>query len=153
MRIRPLRLLRIICFRNFSQHAHAPPLKTPLAPSPACFNHSIIFESLLLESIRPHPSLRTPPQDSLPTLGLAMTALPGLASAALSGRGGRGEEFLQPVGGAEPRLSPPRRHTQRKILFRVLDEVRKPAFRHGIPGCCGDLEKAAHGNLRYLPRA
>ena len=24
-RIRPLRSLRIICFRNFSQHAHAPP--------------------------------------------------------------------------------------------------------------------------------
>ena len=34
-------------FSKLSQHAHAPPLKTPLAPSPACFNHSIIFESLL----------------------------------------------------------------------------------------------------------
>ena len=31
VRIRPLRLLRIICFRNFSQHAHAPPLKSPAA--------------------------------------------------------------------------------------------------------------------------
>ena len=50
VRIRPLRSLRIICFRNFSQHAHAPPLKTPLAPSPACINYSIIFESLLLPS-------------------------------------------------------------------------------------------------------
>ena len=32
--------VRIVCFRNFSQHAHAPsaqPLKTPLAPSAACF--------------------------------------------------------------------------------------------------------------------
>ena len=38
--------LRIICFRNFSRLAHAPSLKTPLAPSPACFNHSIFFESL-----------------------------------------------------------------------------------------------------------
>ena len=59
VRIRPLRSLRIICFRNFSRHANAPPLKTPLAPSPPSFNHSpsppsfnysIIFESLLLNS-------------------------------------------------------------------------------------------------------
>ena len=82
------------CFRNFSQHAHAPTLKTPLAPSPACLNHSITFESLLLESICPHPSLRTPQQDSLQTLGLAMTALPGLASAALSGLAAAGTRLL-----------------------------------------------------------
>ena len=30
-------------------------LKTPLAPSPACFNHSIIFESLLLQLSRANP--------------------------------------------------------------------------------------------------
>ena len=38
---------------------HAPRLKTPLAPSPACFrltfNHLIIFESLLLELSRANP--------------------------------------------------------------------------------------------------
>ena len=50
--IQPLSLLRIICFRNFRRQAHAPPLKTPLAPSPACLNHSIIFESLLLQLSR-----------------------------------------------------------------------------------------------------
>ena len=47
--IQPLSSLRIIRFQNFRLHAHAPPLKTPLAPSPACLNHSIIFESLLLQ--------------------------------------------------------------------------------------------------------
>ena len=31
-RTRPFRSLRIICFRNFSRHAHVPPLKTPLHP-------------------------------------------------------------------------------------------------------------------------
>ena len=29
-------------------------------------------------------------------------------------------------------------------------EIRKPAFPHGIPACCGGLEKAAHGNLCSL---
>ena len=37
--IQPFHLLRIICFWNFSRHMHTPPLKTPLAPSPASFNH------------------------------------------------------------------------------------------------------------------
>ena len=69
-------------------------LKTPLQPSPACFNHLIIFESLLLESICPLPTLQMPPQDSLPTLGLVMTALPGLASAALSGLTAAGTRSL-----------------------------------------------------------
>ena len=62
MQIRPLHLLRILCFRNFSLHAHAPPLKTPLPPSPACFNRSIIFDGLLLQlsgAIPPRQSLRT----------------------------------------------------------------------------------------------
>ena len=60
VRIRPLRSLRIICFRNFSQHTHAPPLKPLLAPSPACFNHSIIFESLLLQISRANPPCSGP---------------------------------------------------------------------------------------------
>ena len=37
--ILPLWYLRTSGFWNFGQHAHAPPLKTPLASSPACFNH------------------------------------------------------------------------------------------------------------------
>ena len=36
---------------------------------------------------------------------------------------------------------------------RTPREVRKLAFRFGIPACYGSLEKAAHGNLRYLLRA
>ena len=52
VQIRPLRSLSFICFRNFSQHAHASHLKPPLAPSPACFNHLITFESLLLQLSR-----------------------------------------------------------------------------------------------------
>ena len=58
MRTWQLRSLRTICFRNFSRHAYASPIKTPLAPSPASlnsFNHSIIFESLLLELSRVNP--------------------------------------------------------------------------------------------------
>ena len=55
VQIQPLSSLMIICFRNSSQHAHAPPLKTPLATSPACFNHSIIFESLLLQLSSANP--------------------------------------------------------------------------------------------------
>ena len=60
-------------------------LKNSSSALPCLFQSLDYFESLLLESICPLPTLRTPPQDSLPTLGLAMTALPGLASATLSG--------------------------------------------------------------------
>ena len=44
-----------------------------------------------------------------------------------------------------------------KILQRRADPEdptgSQEVFPHGIPGCCGELEKAVHGNLRYLPRA
>ena len=43
--IQPLCSLWIICFWNFSQHTHAPPWKTPLAPFPACFNQLIILKA------------------------------------------------------------------------------------------------------------
>ena len=55
VRIWPLWSLRTICLRNFSRYTHAPPLKAPLMPSPACFNHLIIFESLLLGLSRANP--------------------------------------------------------------------------------------------------
>ena len=54
--------LRTVCFQNFSQDAYYPPLKTPLALSPACFNHSIILKASFsshVVSICPHPSFQT----------------------------------------------------------------------------------------------
>ena len=43
VQILPLLWLKIVWFWNFSQHVHAPPLKTPLAPSPACFNLRLYY--------------------------------------------------------------------------------------------------------------
>ena len=60
---RAIEPLRIVCFRNFSLHAHAPPTKTPLAPSSACFITRLFFlkasSSSYLVQICPHQSLRT----------------------------------------------------------------------------------------------
>ena len=69
MRLRPLRSVRTICFRNFSRDAYDPPLQTPLTRSPACFNHWIIFESLLLESCRVNP-----PKAIAPNAAAGLTA-------------------------------------------------------------------------------
>ena len=59
-----VRSLRTICFRNLSRHTvtPAPRLKTPLAHSPASFNHSITFESVLLELSRANPPTPIAPE-------------------------------------------------------------------------------------------
>ena len=80
LQIRPLWPLRTIFFQNFSRHAYAPPLKTLLAPSPDCFNYSIIFwkpppRAISCQSAHANRSGRRR-RDSLPTLLIAAQERP-----------------------------------------------------------------------------
>ena len=170
MRIQPFRSLRIICSQNFSQHAHAPPLKTPLAPSPPCFNHWIIFESLLLEL--PRANLPTPialdrllsnlhslPSSIRKTSTTKKTpwprggppcsarARPGRASQSTEDR--LHHEICQAVSRSRLFRNP---RCPQAPQHRTPSKVRKPTFPQGISVCVGILEKSAQRNLFSLRR-
>ena len=56
VRVLPLQSLRTICFLNLGRDAYDSTLKTPLPPSPACFNHLIILKtSFLSQSAHSQP--------------------------------------------------------------------------------------------------